>query len=169
MNDQAKSALTVLASSLVFGLAGLWLSPKEPKAAAVGALAGATGAIGYIQQNSRLRQLAAQQRRPSNIASSSPQNQTARQIARTAKNLEIITKTTADYGTKISEIERILRHQAGQANLSQNELNSLRKRLEAIESQGGRTLAGEDRASTHLQPIEQKLEALETEDSSHYI
>ncbi|MEO1069850.1 MAG: hypothetical protein AAFW95_12135, partial [Cyanobacteria bacterium J06638_6] len=157
MNNQTKSALTVLASSLVFGLAGLWLAPNEPKAVAVGALAGATGAMGYTQQNSRLRQLATQQRRPSNIAPSSPQNQTARQLNRTTKNLEVIAKTTADYGTKISEIERTLRHQAGQANLSQNELNSLRRRLENLELQGD----GESGTSSGLQPIEQKLRALE--------
>ncbi|MBE9136747.1 hypothetical protein IQ254_05940 [Nodosilinea sp. LEGE 07088] len=163
MNNQARSALTVLASSLVFGLAGLWLAPNEPKAVAVGALTGTVGAIGYTQQDNRLRQLAAQQRRPLNRAPSPRQHQVTSQSNRTTKNLEIITKTTADYGTKISEIERILRHQAGQTKLSQNEINRIRKRLEELEFQGGSARAGDEGVNSDFQPIELRLEALETQ------
>ncbi|PSN12796.1 hypothetical protein C7293_18660 [filamentous cyanobacterium CCT1] len=143
MNSKAQSALTILATGAVFSMAGLWIAPQSFKPAVVGALAGATGAVAYTQQNKRLRQLAAQQQQ---LLSRGHTKTTPERVAR----------ITASHGDKITEIERNLHSQAGQSKLSQNEINRIRKRLEVLESQ-----VKDSRTGTTPQSLAIKLEALE--------
>lgn len=165
MNQQTQNAITVLVSSLVFGSAGLWLAPQAPKAGVVGALAGAAGAIGYAQQNNRFRQLAAQQQQLLSRKHNQPQIDKGlhRQLSQTTKTFETVAQTTTDHGTRISDIERILRPHVGQSKLSQNEINHIRKRLETLEAQIELTTTRENSVNPTLQPIELKLDALEAQ------
>ncbi|MEO1445333.1 MAG: hypothetical protein AAFV46_03680 [Cyanobacteria bacterium J06635_11] len=57
MTSQTQGPLTVLASGVVFGLAGFWLLPGQAKGVIVGATAGSVAAAGHIHQTKRLQQL----------------------------------------------------------------------------------------------------------------
>lgn len=57
MNHQTQGILTVLVSTLVFGVAGYWLLPNRTKGSIVAAAVGATASTGYVRQNKRIREV----------------------------------------------------------------------------------------------------------------
>lgn len=142
MSNPVQSVLTVLASSVVFGAAGFWLAPNQPKAAAVGSLGGAVGALGYVQNNRRLRRLESQLQQ---ILSVGP-------TARPAVAL-----TPSD----LTELQQTLQSLKGQSTTSKTEIRQLRSRLDQVETQPpSKIVPPSPRLEARLSELEQRLQTL---------
>lgn len=118
MSDQMQRLLTVMLSSALCGLAGLWLADGKPKGFIVGGGAGAAAATGLAYQDRRLQAIAAQQRQIKGAAkpSPSPASQPAKQ-------------QLAAYQTQLSNLQSNLQLASRQNKLSRGELRSDIKRL----------------------------------------
>lgn len=142
MSNSVQSILTVLASSVVFGAAGFWLAPNQPKAAAVGSLGGAVGALGYVQNNRRLRRLESQLQQ---ILSAGPGSFSAGVLPQ----------------TDLTELQQTLQSLKGQSTTSKAEIRQLRSRLEQVETQPPTKAAPpSSRLETRLSDLEQRLQTL---------
>ena len=89
--------------------------PGQAKAAIVGATVGAVAAVGYVQQEKQLRQLAARQTRPTS--------------AQPASVLDPIQPVLTQQDAKIQQLETMLRKLAGQPRLTPQEITQLRSSL----------------------------------------
>ncbi|NEP16765.1 MAG: hypothetical protein F6J97_07650, partial [Leptolyngbya sp. SIO4C1] len=164
MNHQTQSALTVLASSILFGAAGFWLMPNQAKGALVGAVAGAATAAGYVQQDKRLRQLAYDQQKASSEYRANV-NRMKAAISQSRIAVEGIASTTREHKVKIDKIGGTLQPNSDQKGSNLREIKSLQTRLIKLESKINAVLTsvGTDTAAHRL---EESLKVLELNVSS---
>lgn len=170
MNHQTQNTLTILLSSIFFGLAGFWLIPGRAEGAIVGAAAGATAASGHVQQDKRLRHLASQQKQLSvhyqeanNPTYQEQVNNLIQLVTQAKQTIESVAHSTAEHEAKISELEGILRPNSGQARLNQNEINRIRTRLEDLAARiEGDFLTDKNDRSQLTKHIELRLSELES-------
>lgn len=146
MNYQPQEALTILLSGIVFGAAGYWVVPSQVKGIVVGAGAGVVTSSAYVQQNKRLRHLAAKQHQ----LLAQQQEIDASQQANIQKLSNIVTMTdqivsglaqsSSEHESKLSLLENNSspaetgRAKAGQTKLNRKEINAMQHRLDSLEN-----------------------------------
>ncbi|MBE9077325.1 hypothetical protein IQ241_08455 [Romeria aff. gracilis LEGE 07310] len=134
MNHHTKNTLTVLVSSILLGAAGLWLIPNRAKGAIVGAATGAAAAAGHVQQDRRLRQLAANQQ-TAERERQFERTKSAHLVGQASRTIEGIARTTQAHEVKIDQIEENLRSLSGQPSSNREDVSSIEARLAELESE----------------------------------
>ncbi|MGB7251828.1 MAG: hypothetical protein WBC73_23025, partial [Phormidesmis sp.] len=127
-------ALTILASGIIFGSAGLWLVPNQAKGAIVGAAAGAAAAAGHVQKSKQLRRLA------STVRLSTEETAIAAQA----------------HTTRIKKVEDDLQIESGRIDTTLNEIKKIKERPEKPKLK-----ACKNSTATDIERIEGTLKELE--------
>ncbi|MGB7251024.1 MAG: hypothetical protein WBC73_18970, partial [Phormidesmis sp.] len=156
MKHQAQDALTILASGIIFGSAGLWLVPNHAKGAIVGAAAGAAVAAGHVQQDKKLKRLAYIQNQVNTLADQKQVDVLTDRITQVGeKTKEIAAKNQED----IRKIESVFQKKYSQIGNNICEIKKLKDSVKSLESN-----SCEDSAASvnDIERIDKRLTALES-------